>query len=174
MKNWIMTASGKDFDLDNPYGFEYDIEDIANSLAKICRFNGHINDFYSVAQHSVLTSVIAPIQLQKAALLHDAAEAFIGDVATPLKAMLPEYKDIEQRIERDIFHHFGLSTVYLSQIKHWDLVMLATEKRDLYDNENDNPWPVLEGIEPHSMKIVPWQWEYAKDVFIERFNELFN
>ena len=58
-----MTASGKDFDLDNPYGFEYDIEDIANSLAKICRFNGHINDFYSVLLPVLMTVIAADFNL---------------------------------------------------------------------------------------------------------------
>ena len=84
----MLTGSGRLFDLYNPSREMVDIEDIANSLSKTCRWNGNIPDFYSVAQHSCLVAWLAPAPLAFAALMHDAAEAYTGDIIRPLKKCL--------------------------------------------------------------------------------------
>ena len=68
------------------------IEDIAHAEAAIPRFAGHLNKHYSVAQHSLMAAELASPRNRKAALLHDATEAFMLDMPTPIKAQLPEYK----------------------------------------------------------------------------------
>ncbi|MEM4379972.1 MAG: hypothetical protein QXL01_04720, partial [Thermoplasmatales archaeon] len=86
MEPWIETYSGKKFDY--LAQSELDIEDIAHALSNLCRFNGHTRVFYSVAEHSVNVSSMVPPELKIAALLHDAAEAYIGDVPSPLKQLI--------------------------------------------------------------------------------------
>jgi len=96
---WITTNSGKRFDFTQPFDNTFDIHDIAHALAHINRFTGHTDQPYSVAQHSVYVSNIVPPRYALAGLMHDAAEAYLGDVSAPLKALLPEYKRIEHEVE---------------------------------------------------------------------------
>ncbi len=99
IKPEILTRGGHYISLVNPDVSKLTIGDIAMALAYTCRFGGHTLGFYSVAQHSVLVSHVVPQPFAKAALLHDAAEAIVGDVPAPLKQLLPEFKRIEARIE---------------------------------------------------------------------------
>lgn len=168
--NTILLSSGNYFDLLNPGESEITIVDIANALSKLCRYTGHCTSFYSVAQHSVLVSKIVPREYAMQGLLHDAAEAIIGDVSTPLKSMLPDYKVIEKRIEEAVFKKFGLPSELNQCVKHADLVLLCTEKRDLMNTDKD--WLTLEGIKPLPDRITPIPHEYAKNYFIKRYLSL--
>jgi 5'-deoxynucleotidase YfbR-like HD superfamily hydrolase len=85
--SFIQTLSGKRFDYINSTADDVDIEDIANALSNICRFAGHVPEFYSVAQHSVLCSQIVPPEFAFEALMHDAAEAYCQDIPQPLKLL---------------------------------------------------------------------------------------
>src|SRR5262245_8676820 len=103
----IMLASGRLFDFLDPHGSNFDINDIAHGLAHICRYAGQCRRFYSVAEHSVLVSDTVE-QFAYEALLHDAAEAFIGDLTRPFKQLLPEYRRIEPSVEDAIIERFGM------------------------------------------------------------------
>lgn len=124
----------------------------------------------SVAQHSVMVSFIVPPEHRLAALLHDAAEAFLGDVSSPLKAMLPDYRAIEKSVETEILSRFGISGLPPC-VKHADRVLLATEKRDLMPS-GTVLWPILDGIEPLTNKILPLNPRQAKDLFLVRYRAL--
>ena len=168
---WILTHSGLRFDLANPRAAVVTPQDIAHALSNICRFNGHTFKHYSVAQHSVLLSSVVPPADALAGLLHDATEAYVGDVVRPLKQLLPEYQVIEARIWQAICERFDLPLVLPGSVKRADLHMLATERRDLMPL-NGCTWPRLDGIAPMQIEITPWPPERAREAFLERLHEL--
>ena len=126
----IQCRSGHYFDFLNPHQCFVLVQDIAHSLSMQCRFNGHTARFYSVAEHSVHCSHIVPPEDALAALMHDAAEAFIGDVAKPLKMLLPDYQQIEGQVERAVFEKLKIPYPFPPSVKQADLNMLRLEQRD--------------------------------------------
>jgi len=94
----IITHYGKTIDLLNPDPDTICLEDIAHNLSHLCRFNGATKYRYSVAQHSLYVSNLVAPEHALPGLMHDAAEAFLGDVITPLKSLLPKYKEIETKM----------------------------------------------------------------------------
>ena len=162
---------GRYFNFVTPAESEFGIAEIAHALSHICRFGGHCREFYSVAQHSVHVSYLVPEEDRLAALLHDAAEAFIGDVVAPLKQLLPEYKIIERRIERVILSRFGLPQTLPASVKQADLIMLATEQRDLMPAHDDNR-TLIDGIQPMTDRVVPMPPSVARRAFLARFDQL--
>jgi len=168
----ILTINGSYFDFMNPEESTFSVEDIAHALSHVCRFAGHTKRFYSVAQHSVLVSLNVPEEYALEGLLHDAAEAFIGDISTPLKQLLPEYKIIEKRIEKAVFNRFGLHEDLPVEVKLADLIMLATEKRDLMVYVDDEAWPMLNNVVPMAKTINPLLPVEAAALFLERYEEI--
>lgn len=166
----IALRSGGYFHFLAPEKSPFSIDDIAHALAHLCRFNGHCRTFYSVAQHSVLVSRHLPRELRYAGLLHDAAEAFLGDVTFPLKQLLPDFKALEQQIEQAVFARFGLPRTLPPAIKAMDLCALATEQRDLMDNRDD--WPMLAGITPWEERIVPLTPQEARQAYLSLYAQL--
>lgn len=168
---WLTTYSGNYFDYLNPDINSINIKDIAKALSHECRFAGHLERFYSVAQHCVECSFIVPKQFALEALLHDATEAYCKDIPSPLKWLLDDYKTIEKNLNSIIRKKFGLSVFESREVKHADLVMLATERRDLLVNDGKE-WPILRGIESLDRKIEPLPNNVAFNRFMRRFEEL--
>lgn len=168
--NKITIRSGMTFDLRSMENNILTIEDVASSLSKTCRFGGHCLSFYSVAQHSVLVSEIVPEEFAFQALLHDASEAILHDMTSPLKKMLPDYQKLEKKIEQFICETFNVPLVMPAIIKAADLRALATEKRDLMPKNSDpEVWgQFLDGIIPDSRKIAPMLPRQAEVLFLER------
>jgi 5'-deoxynucleotidase YfbR-like HD superfamily hydrolase len=150
----------------DPRPEEVHLEDIAHALSHLCRFGGHTKKFYSVAQHCVLASEGMPMPEFKAwALMHDATEAYCGDLIKPIKN-LPKaqwYKVLEKGIMRAICKRFGLGYPEPEAVVYMDLVMLATERRDLLP---EMEWG-LELPEPKTRLIIPWSSERAKKEFLK-------
>ncbi|WP_426817642.1 HD family hydrolase [Winslowiella sp. 2C04] len=169
--SWSNTLSGKHFNFLNVTPESICIDDIAAALSNICRFTGHLQEFYSVAQHSVHVSYLVPDEFAMEALLHDAAEAYCNDIATPLKALLPDYQKVGKRVELVIRSHFSLPPRMSTPVKYADLIMLATERRD-FDMDDGTPWPILEGIPCADFSICPQNPRQARVRFLRRFNDL--
>jgi hypothetical protein len=142
---WVQTFTGQAVDLESPDPLSIRRHDIAHALSRIQRFNGHTEREYSVAQHSVLVTRLvvrampdAPSMLRLAALLHDAHEAYMGDLVKPL-CMLPGFvapvAQLKARLQRAVHRAFWLPDTlpdeWAALIHQADLVALATEKRDL-------------------------------------------
>jgi 5'-deoxynucleotidase YfbR-like HD superfamily hydrolase len=169
---WIRTyPSGEAFDLLNVNPDSLQLTDIVQALSHICRFGGHTKEFYSVLQHSVLVGEIVfglgavlemPLpdmaKLIRTALLHDASEAYIGDLVRPLKRasdLGPIFKQIEDPLQRAISEKFGLLWPFPEIIHKADDIALMTEARDLLDDDTDRWNFIRKDIEPMRARISP-------------------
>ena len=172
----MATRSGRYFNPLSPRAKDVLIDDIAHALAYQCRFNGHTREFYSVAQHSVMVAGLVPKHLRMEALLHDAAEAYLGDIVTPVKAAIPDFAKMEARVMAAINCRFGLSAELSARdrhlIKRADLIALATEKRDLMPNAQGE-WECLGDVVAHPSLIEPLEPQAAKEAFLIAFLQYF-
>jgi len=166
----MLTASGIDFHPTDPSPYLVRIEDIAHALAHTCRYGGHTSSFYSVAQHSVLISRALPPDLRLWGLLHDAAEAYVGDIPRPLKGHLQGYDGIEGRVMQAIVLAFNLQPSTMPpEVKAIDDAIIADEAKALMPRAARD-WPGAElalGIE-----IEPWAPGYARAVFLYEYTKL--
>ena len=170
---WLQTVTGGRFYPLDPQPAEVDIRDISHALSNIGRFNGHTKSFYSVAQHSCLVHDYMPKRLQKLGLLHDATEAYIGDMIRPLKYYDNFFQEVEEGIHQAIYTRFGLtpSEEDNQMLKHYDNLLCAAEKRDLFpQSEFWSGMPECGLVKT----IRAWPPSYAKGQFMRRFNVLFN
>lgn len=182
--DWNCTVTGGQFWPLDPRAEEVDIRDIAHALSNVCRYAGHTTEFYSVAQHSVLVAdllagVDGVLNMQDRAtvltgLLHDGAEAYIGDMTRPLKRCAPMgsmFCAIEETIYSVIAQKFGARDPLPVIVKHADDVLLVTEVRDLHPRLNDQPWHAPP-VKPLERRIQPWAPSYARDQFLDRFHRI--
>lgn len=164
------------------------LEDIAHSLSLQCRFNGHCIRFYSVCDHSIhvyrylvrqymdlaikddMEQQTHWMKLVRWGLLHDAAETYTKDLPRPIKAALPEWKPIEEAIEKVIAAKYELPYPIPKIVRHADDVILATEKRDVMGGVPPKSWEPLP--EPLSMIILPLSPLEAEREFLRIANLL--
>ncbi len=168
--NKLTTYSGKDFDLAQPNASLLSIEDVAHSLSQLCRFTGHCVRFYSVAQHSVLVSMLVPPELAYVGLMHDITESVLGDVASPLKDLLPDYRWLEQRVWLSMAIQYDLPVCMPRGVKYADLQALALEKKHLMPDTG--PWAILHGVEVPNLSLYTQTPDEAKRSFLRRYAEL--
>ena len=177
----IITHSGKYFDLANPDPAMVDIEDIAYALGQLRRFTGHAN--YTIAEHSLWVSYVVPPQYALEGLMHDAAEAYVGDISAPLKGLVPGFKAVEQRIERAVADRFKLQILDDPEIKRAvkvaDLRAVAAERAALFPKDS-RVWTsdIVVDVElppdvylpriPHVPKTIQWPGWQAQ-MFLHRY-----
>lgn len=166
--DWMQTFTGRQFYPMDPRPDEVDIYDIAHSLAMQCRYNGHVKRFYSVAEHCVLMSRVIEPEYALWALLHDATEAYVGDMVRPLKLNMPEYRAAEDRVEAAIAAKFNLGPMP-KRVKEIDTAILLNE-RDALLSDPPRPWSIT--AEPIDVKIRAWSPAQAETEYLTRFREL--
>lgn len=185
--DWMDLGDGRQFWPLDPRPAEVRLDDVATALSHVCRFGGRCREWYSVAQHSLLVMEIVEtthpdIALQ--ALLHDAAEAYLGDVVTPLKGDLrfrvedadgyvvrdETFREAEQRLHTAILIGLGVPLPSVDDdfiIAQADMMALATESRDLmYDPE----W--ARRVPAWSERVVPLPADAARRAFLAAFDRL--
>ena len=162
---YVSTKCVSRFDFQNPRTEDIRIEDIAHALSNLCRFNGHTRKFYSVAEHCchVHDSLI---DHKKWGLMHDAAEAYLGDIVNPVKALLPEFKVLEERLLQKVTERFGLKWPIPKLVHHIDVLMCKTEALDLLGED-------FHFIDGNILDVTFPCWEpgIAQKQFMERYNE---
>lgn len=172
MSNWIQTYTNKKFFPLDPNPKDINIEDIAHSLSNKCRFSGHVDDYYSVAQHSVLVSRCSSKEDRLWGLLHDASEAYLVDMPKPLK-VLPEFQwfvDVENKLQEIIVASFGLDIIQPDSVHKADKELLLAEKRDLVKYRPVEEWQIRhDDIKPYPKKIIPMLPKEAEKFFLEEF-----
>jgi hypothetical protein len=177
MTPFIETFTGTAFTPLAPRASDVRIEDIAHSLSNQCRFSGHVREFYSVAEHSLRVSWLLKAwgedeDVQLWGLLHDASEAYLVDLPTPLKQAEfgAEYRRAEHTLMRVICERFALAEPMPEPVRIADAVLLATEARDLMPHKPEH-WRGLM-VRPLDERISPMQPGVAKAVFLSWFDVL--
>jgi uncharacterized protein len=175
---FIQTVTARRINPFAPDPAAIDIGDIAHALSHQCRFGGHCLRFYSVGQHSCVVSDLTasrgadpPAALW--ALLHDAAEAYLGDVPHPVKhnsELGRIYRDAERGVQEAILRRFGLPLTAPPLVAGVDRAVLAAERHVLMSDSWS--WPELEGVKAGEVTIEPWPPEHAAREFLERFDRL--
>ena len=174
---YIQTSSGRWVNPFEPDPEQIDAGDIARALANVCRFGGHTRAFYSVAQHSVIVSELVEarggdVEDVFAALMHDATEAYLGDMPHPIKHRSPlgaAFKEAEDRLEAVLQARFAIKPD-VPEIKRVDRALLATERGAFSSISWD--WPELEGVEALDLELEAWPPDEAARRFAERYAEL--
>ena len=159
----IRTSSGIYVNVFEPTPDMISIEDIAHSLSHQCRFGGHLPEFYSVAEHSVYVARLVRPEQRLAALLHDASEAYLLDIPSPIKARLANYKEIEDGLMKVIADRFGFEYPFHEDVKLADQMALNNEWHSLMINDGKR----LSFFQGLSMN-------QAKKEFLEYFNKIVN
>jgi uncharacterized protein len=199
VKAIMETSSGKMINILDPLRSDIDIKDIAHSLANQCRYGGHCRKFLSVAEHSVKVARAVeeewfgtlpeyygletdPLEYKAIlmALLHDASEAYLVDIPTPIKAVLADYKEIENNLMNEIFSAFGIDILArfndMPEYIHWgDKYMLFQEAYDAVPSKGltwNSYRDMCHGKYPKEFKPRYWKPRKAKRIFLREFRRL--
>lgn len=175
--HFIGTFTGRKFYVLDPRPEDIAIQDIAHALSMQCRYNGHVRKFYSVAEHSFLVSMAAQNSYSHSgtedclrALLHDAAEAYVGDLPSPIKRSVPTITEAEDRIESMIMNKFGLPEKMPEWLRELDQRITTDERcalmvpTDLWTDENP--------LEALGVQINGWSPEEAEKMFLFRYGSI--
>jgi uncharacterized protein len=174
---YLQTVSGRWVNPFDPDPGQIELTDIARMLANLCRFGGHCRTFYSVAQHCVIVSQLmeerdGTTEEALAALMHDASEAYLGDLPHPIKhrsQLGAAFREAEGPLERVIRDRFSITDASTA-VKPPDRALLATERRAFSDERWH--WPELAGVEPLDLELRAWSPDEAAEAFLRRFEEL--
>lgn len=156
----------------------FDVQDIAHSLSMLCRYNGHCNYFYSVAEHSVRCSYSVPEEYAFEALMHDATEAYVTDVVSPLKPFLEGYKEMENNLHARLASVFGLPDIIHEKVHEVDLAMCGFEAQHLMTTGGEHwglPTEIDTSLYPAWLNkecVDGMQPSHAKMRFLQRYQQL--
>lgn len=182
----INTLDQRLFNYENPSFEGFSVEGLSLALSKLCRFTGHTRRFYSVAEHCVLVSRMLPREIAVYGLVHDLHEAVMGDVNSPLKSMIPQYKAIENKVEAAMMEWLGLveSPEIRAEVKRADTLAYLAERTLLLPplpaDHPEHGYIVMPEKGTNEWRIVDWagnqirsyDWEVAHDWYMRRLSGL--
>ena len=169
--HWMQTYTGGQFYPMDPRPEDVNGADIAHALSLICRYGGHVMRFYSVAEHCLLLSYAVKPEHALWALLHDATEAYVGDMVRPLKLHMPDYCDAEDRVMAAIAERYGLEGVTMpADVKDADTRILLDERASVMRRTSDT-WS-QDGMEPLGVTVHAWPSAVVESLYLERLYEL--
>ncbi|UFK26703.1 hydrolase of HD superfamily [Roseobacter phage RDJL6] len=182
--DWMETASGIRFQFMNPTPDQIDVNDVALALSRTCRYGGHTSRFYSVAEHCcvmadwVLAQPWGTYRKALTALHHDDAEAYIGDLPRPAKQNIPQFKEVENGIDRAVAKRFGLEHPFDKWLKFADTAILVDERAQVM-RQSGNTWAIdqhpplgvrLWPIVGRFPLLVRHEWRRRHDEWTARLN----
>jgi len=169
---WIYTYTGKELHPLSASPDQICIRDIAHALSRMCRFNGHTDLHYSIAQHSISVSQYCDPKDALYGLLHDASEYAISDLVSPIKrtAVFDIYREYERTLQATIYKKFGILENEPKSVKEADLRILSTEALSLLKQPLPKKW--ILPAEPYPFKVIALTAEEAELLFLYRFREL--
>lgn len=173
--NYIETFSGVKFDFLEPKQEQILIEDIAHSLSMQCRYTGHTSQFYSVAEHSLLVADLCPDKYKLYGLLHDATEAYLTDIASPIKPFLQNYKKLESKLHSSVCAKFNLPSHFPEEVCKADMIALQIEIKNLMRSGGVG-W-AIHNVMPDPVPDTILECMCPKDAkmkFLNRYHELTN
>jgi uncharacterized protein len=170
--NYIETGSGIRFEFLDPNTDMISIEDIANAISKQCRYTGHVHTFYSVAEHcchlhDFTLDMTNNRENALIALMHDASEAYLSDIARPIKPHIQGYYDLEKVLEKKVAEKFNLEYPWPSWLKEIDTRILLDERAQAM-NPSKNVWG-MDHMKPLGVEIKFWRPERAQAEFLKRY-----
>lgn len=169
---WIQTWTGRVMHPVEPDPSEIEIDDIANALARQCRYGGHCLRFYSVAEHCVLLADYAAPEHAFCALMHDASEAYLIDIPRPLKPALVGYHAIEDRLMMMIAAKFDFRWPPAPEVKRLDAAIVTDERHQNMESNGiaDRLWGAT--LPALGVTLQFWTPEIAAIEFLTRFHRL--
>lgn len=169
--NFIATYSGAHFNLDTLDVGNIPLEDIAHALSMNCRYNGHIKNFYSVAEHCVAVSYLVPKEDALWGLMHDATEAFVPDIPRPFKPYIGGFQEVENRIMSSIILWYDLEDKEPESVRYIDHNIVREESLLLFVQPPG--WVNAYHPLPKARKYINGESPArAKQMWLERFKEL--
>lgn len=177
--DYIELSSGRAFKFQLPW--QWDVGEIAHALGNQCRYTGHAREFYSVAEHSCLAALVAeetgwcdPFE----ALMHDAHESLLGDMARPWKPLVPGYSGVELSLERDLRRYYSLPEDITEGCKRVDYLTLFIEANTLMKSRGEG-WEDPYQVRPVAYRLHAQGWKArclapkdARNAFLKAFKEL--
>jgi len=175
-KDVLQTYTGRVLKPLDPWPGDFDIQDIAWSLAMQCRYNGHTKVFYSVAAHSILVSEFLPLHLRLEGLLHDASEAYLSDLPSPIKQQMPEYRKVEEQLESVIATQFHLIYPMHPKVKWADDYVFQLECGLVMGGEIARKFavdsPERDIVESAIIRYAAWNPEVVAQEFLRHYRTI--
>lgn len=169
--DWMQTYTGRKFYPLAAQPEDIDPLDIAHALSMICRYGGHVQRPYYVAEHCVLLSHAVRPENALRALLHDAAEAYVGDMVRPLKQHMSEFCAVEDRLLDVIGERFGIEGPMMTEeVRESDNRILLDERAALMPGTRF-PWKA-DVLKPLGVVVEGWSWWIARQKYADRLAEL--